>query len=90
METGWPMSLVVQIHPARIGSKVNSTETTKLFSQIKFVVRGAMKSVGKHGGDPKRMVISCAMEKWRICRKQNYLSARKSVEEPVAGAQNSK
>ena len=35
------------IHPARIGSKINSTETTKLFSQIKFVVRGAMKSVGK-------------------------------------------
>ena len=42
------------IHPARLGSKINTAECANLFSQIKFVVRGAMKSVGKHGGDPPK------------------------------------
>ena len=42
------------IHPARISSKISSVESSKLFTQIKFVVHGAMKSVGKHGGDPPK------------------------------------
>ena len=37
------------------------------------------------------MVISCAMEKWRICPKTKLPLNRKEIaEEPVAGAQNSK
>ena len=68
------------IHPARIGSKINSTETTKLFSQIKFVVRGAMKSVGKHGGDPpKGWLFHVRWKNGGICPKTKLPLNRKEI-----------
>lgn len=42
------------IHPGRLCAKISSSECKLLFSEIKFVARGAMNSVGKHGGDPPK------------------------------------
>lgn len=49
-EVLWRSSL----HPATLGAHIKQSATENLFKQILFVVRGAMKSVGKHGGDPPR------------------------------------
>lgn len=43
-----------KIHPACRCSKISPIESTSLFSEIKMVSKGAMKSVGKHGGDPPK------------------------------------
>lgn len=42
------------LHPATLGGNVKLPVTENLFKQILFVVRGSMKSVGKHGGDPPK------------------------------------
>ena len=42
------------IHPALRAGQMSREQTLKIFNQIKFVARGAMKSVGEHGGDPPR------------------------------------
>ena len=41
-----------KIHPAHLAGKLNQNHRNKLFQEILFVVRGAMNSVGRHGGDP--------------------------------------
>jgi len=40
------------IHPACVFPQLSTIECKILFRQILFVARGAMKSVGSHGGDP--------------------------------------
>ncbi len=42
------------IHPSTLGKMINHSGAKKLFKQILFVARGAMQSVGKHGGDPPK------------------------------------
>ena len=41
-----------KLHPNCRSPMVKAKECKKLFQQIRFVVRGAMRSVGKKGGDP--------------------------------------
>ena len=69
-----------RIHPARLGSKIKSVECAQLFSQIKFVVRGAMNSVGKHGGDPpKGWLFHVRWKDGGFCPKTNSPLKRKEV-----------
>ena len=42
------------IHPAHPCGKINEKTSNVLFSQIRFVAHGAMKSIGLHGGDPPK------------------------------------
>lgn len=42
------------IHPALPCGKINEKTSNVLFSQIRFVAHGAMKSIGLHGGDPPK------------------------------------
>lgn len=69
-----------RVHPARIGSKINAAECRELFSQIKFVARGAMNSVGKHGGDPpKGWLFHVRWKDGGICPKTNTLLKREEI-----------
>ena len=41
-----------RIHPAQLGGKIKAPSQRKLFKEISFVVKGAMSSIARHGGDP--------------------------------------
>lgn len=43
-----------RLHPAHPSGRISERKTMELFRQIKFVARGAMNSIGVHGGDPPR------------------------------------
>ena len=43
-----------KIHPALRCQKISHQQSVLLFDKIKFVSKGAMNSVGKHGGDPPK------------------------------------
>ena len=40
------------IHPESRSSQLNDSQKRNLYREVRAVVRGAMKTVGKHGGDP--------------------------------------
>jgi len=43
-----------KINPSNLSGGIKKTDKKRLFKQIKFVAHGAIKSVGKHGGDPPK------------------------------------
>jgi formamidopyrimidine-DNA glycosylase len=43
-----------RIHPALRCGKISTKESNSLFKEIAMVIKGAMKSVGNHGGDPPK------------------------------------
>ena len=68
------------IHPARKCAEISSAEGKKLFTKIKFVVKGAMHSVGKHGGDPpKGWLFHVRWKNGGICPKTKTPLAREEI-----------
>lgn len=51
------------IHPARTAGGLSTIERVALRREVRFVVRGALRSVGRHGGDPPRGWLFS--ERWR-------------------------
>jgi formamidopyrimidine-DNA glycosylase len=43
-----------ELNPSNLSGSISKTDENRLFKQILFVVNGAIKSVGKHGGDPPK------------------------------------
>lgn len=43
-----------KLNPSNLSGGISKTDENRLFKQILFVVNGAIKSVGKHGGDPPK------------------------------------
>ena len=70
------------IHPGQKSGKIQETQEKILFKQILFVARGAMKSVGVHGGDPpKSWLFHSRWKDGLLCPKTNSPLIR----EPIGG-----
>ncbi len=52
-----------EIHPARAAGSLSSAELRRLHRELRFVSRGALRSVGRHGGDLPRGWLF--WERWR-------------------------
>lgn len=69
-----------KLHPAHLAGKVNRSQAKRLFDEIIFVVRGALDSVGTHGGDPPRGWLFHA--RWKdggLCPKTQKPLSREQV-----------
>ncbi len=68
------------IHPAQRCANISSSGRKELFKQIKFVTKGAMNSVGKHGGDPpKGWLFHVRWKNGGFCPKTNTALLREEI-----------
>ncbi len=68
------------IHPARKGGQISGSQEKNLYKQIIFVARGAIKSVGLHGGDPpKKWLFHSRWKDGLRCPKTNSALIRETI-----------
>ena len=69
-----------KIHPAQLGSQISKIKQVTLFEQIIFVVKGAMNSVGQHGGDPPEdWLFHSRWKNGQICPQTKSLLIREQI-----------
>lgn len=69
-----------RIHPGLSGGKIKSHTQRNLFNEIRFVVNGAMNSIGRHGGDPpKGWLFHVRWKDGGICPSTGNALVRKEI-----------
>jgi formamidopyrimidine-DNA glycosylase len=68
------------LNPGKLCEKITESEIKKLFNEILFVARGAMKSIGVKGGDPpKNWLFHKRWNNGNLCPKTKTALVRETI-----------